>query len=272
MSDTMRPAETAVAEGAYGPIEGALDDRMVFGRYRAEGTWTPELVALLSQWLSSGGTLLDVGAHIGLVAIGVARSCAAHCLAFEPAPENYRLLCRNVARQGLEQRIEPFAYALDAETAPSELALSEDNSGDHRLLGHARAQSGRSVAVASARLDDLLAGRALQAPVVMKLDTQGAEARVVAGARASLAHVEHVVLEYWPAGLHRMGDRAEVLAARLCEHFGWGALLRPGAPLAAQPAPALFSALSRFVPDDGADQGFFDLVLSRSESAIARLA
>jgi hypothetical protein len=128
------------------------------------------------------------------------------------------------------------------------------------------------VAVASARLDDLLAGRALREPVVMKLDTQGAEARVLAGARASLARVEHVVLEYWPAGLHRMGDRADTLAARLCEHFGWGALLRPGEPPSVQPAPSLFSALSRFVPDDGTDQGFFDLVLSRSESAVARLA
>jgi len=268
MSDSIPAGETAMADGDYGPIEGAVDDRVVFARYRQQRTWSPELVSLLARWLSAGGTLLDVGAHIGLISIGVARACPAHCLAFEPAPENHRLLCRNVARQGLEQRIEPLPYALDAESGQSELALSGDNSGDHRLLHHARAASGRSVLVASARLDDVLANRTLASPVAMKLDTQGAEARVLAGAAASLARVEHLVLEYWPAGLHRMGDRAHSLSAVLCDHFTWAGLLRPGHALSPQPAPALFSALSRFVPDDGSDQGFFDLVLSRSRSGL----
>jgi FkbM family methyltransferase len=261
-------AATAVADGDYGPIEGALDDRVVFGRYRAQRTWSPDVVGLLARWLTPGGTLIDVGAHIGLISIGVARACDAQCLAFEPAPENYRLLCRNVARQGLERRIEALDYALDAESGQTELALSGDNSGDHRLLRHTRAASGRSVRVAGARLDDVLAQRALASPVAMKLDTQGGEARVLAGARTSIARVEHLVLEYWPAGLHRMGDRVESLSSLLCEHFPWAALLLPGQVLRAQPARTLLEALARFVPDDGSDQGFFDLVLCRSERAI----
>ena len=257
------PFDTCVAEGEYGPIEGARGDQVVFGRYQIERTWSPEVVAWLTARLAGGGTLLDVGAHLGLVAIGVARACPAHCIAFEPAPDNYRLLCRNVARQQLERRIETLPFALDAESGRAELALSRDNSGDHRLLRHPRAQTEHSVAVECARLDDVLAQRTLAGPIALKLDTQGAEARVLAGAHASLPRVDHLVLEYWPAGLHRMGERAQTLAATLCEHFASAALLLHGKPSHAGPTGELLSSLARFVPDDGRDEGFFDLLLSR---------
>lgn len=252
-----------IAEGEYGPIEGCGSDSVVFGRYRSTGTWSPELVRLLSRMLASGGTLLDVGAHIGLVSIGVARASPARCLAFEPAPDNHRLLQRNVERQGLAQRIEPLALALDSQSGDVELALSEDNSGDHRLLRHPRARSDRRAVVACSTLDAVLAGRELPRPWVMKLDTQGAEARVLAGASATLPRIETLVIEYWPAGLHRMGDSATDLRAVLAEHFAWAAVLSAsGALPALQPARAVLDGL-RWVAEDGSDPGFFDLVLSR---------
>lgn len=259
----MRPLETVVAEGAYGPIEGALADEVVFGRYRSQRTWSADVVAWLAGKLVHGGTLVDVGAHIGLVSIGVARACPARCLAFEPAPDNFELLGRNIDRQGLRSRIEPLPYALDAEPGFAQLALSADNSGDHRLLRHPRARSEHTVAVECVRLDDVLAQRPLSSPIALKLDTQGAEARVLAGAQASLPRVDHLLLEYWPAGLHRMGDRADALASLLCACFARGALLLHGAPAHEQPTAELLAALARLVPDDGRDQGFFDLVFSR---------
>lgn len=263
LSDTQ--CVTLVADGAFGPIEGAADDAVVFGRYRADGSWSPELVALLARLLAEGGTLLDVGAHIGLISIGVARSCPARCLAFEPAPDNHALLLRNLERQRLRERVEPFALALDAQSGVVQLALSADNSGDHRVLRHERARSERCVPVACARLDDLLVARELAAPVVLKLDTQGAEARVLAGARATLARVDHLVLEYWPFGLHRMGDRAARLHELLCAHFAWATVLIGGnAPQPLRPTAELLAALSSWMRDDGSEPGFFDLWLSRS--------
>jgi FkbM family methyltransferase len=257
------PPASAIVDGEFGPIEGRLDDEIVFGRYRSQRTWSPDVVGWIARKLARGGTLLDVGAHIGLISIGVARSCPARCLAFEPAPDNHRLLCRNVERQGLQDRIEALSCALDAEPGRAHLALSADNSGDHRLLHHERARTERCVEVERMRLDDVLAQRALPRPIALKLDTQGAEARVLAGARASLPRIDHLLLEYWPAGLHRMGDRADMLAQSLCAHFPRGALLVNGEPAHEQSTAELLSALARFVPDDGRDQGFFDLVFSR---------
>src|SRR5262249_29519345 len=151
-----------LASGAYGLFEGAADDRVVFGTYLATGTWSPQLVALIAQLLgASGGTLIDVGANIGLVAIAALAHGGARCIAFEPAPDNYALLRRNLRRHGLEARVEAHRVALDSESGEVELALSAGNSGDHRIV-HGAAPADRSrIRVPSVRLDEVIDERSL---------------------------------------------------------------------------------------------------------------
>ena len=265
MSSASAPASGfALAQGDYGEFEGAERDRVVFGTYRASGTWSPALVSLLADELLRGGegTLLDVGANIGLIAIAIAERSRARCLAFEPEPTNFALLARNVARHGLAQRVELHPVALAAQRGEAMLALCEDNSGDHRLLARAPHPGERCIPVRTERLDDVLAGRELPRPWLMKLDTQGAEVRVLRGASATLSQLDALVVEYWPAGLARMGDSAEALAALLSE-FRYAALLdqhtaRP--PL--YTTPDLLRALAS-LSADRSDEGFFDLVLLR---------
>lgn len=254
------PVDTtlASASGEYGLFEGIEGDRVVFGRYRSEGTWSPELVRLLSELLGTGGTLLDVGANIGLICIPVVERTSAHCLAFEPAPENFACLERNLRVHGLARRVEAHRLALYSESARLPLNMSEDNSGDHHLEPSAES----SVMVEARPLDGLLAGRQLPAPVVMKLDVQGAELRVLKGAAASLAMVDTLIVEYWPAGLRRMGDSAEQLAELLCGAFGHGARLGAAdAHLRLHTAEQVFEDLS-WVATDGSDEGFFDLLFT----------
>lgn len=257
-----------LAHGAYGAFEGDPGDSVVFGTYRRTGAWSPQLVSLIAERLFAGGpgTLLDVGANIGLIAIPVLERCRARCLAFEPEPTNLRLLQRNVHRHGFEARVEIHGVALDAEPGRTMLALSEENSGDHRLMRpHCAAAHGCAcVEVAAARLDDVLEARKLEPPVVMKVDCQGAEARVLRGARASLARVDHLVIEYWPAGLLHMGDSAQALQ-QLLLCFPYAAL--HGFHALDQRLPSTESVFAQlaWIPTDGSDDGFFDLLLSRHE-------
>lgn len=254
----------ALATGEYGPFEGDDHDRVVFGTYRNTGVWSRSLVSLIADRLFAGGTgtLLDVGANIGLVAVPVADRSAARCIAFEPAPDNCELLRRNVRRHGLEQRVEIHEIALDARAGRVTLALSDDNSGDHRLVP-AGASSGQTcIEVEAARLDDLLASHALTRPIVLKIDGQGAEARVLRGARATLERVDFAVVEYWPAGLLRMGDSAQALQELLLD-FPHAALLGYHSLDARLPNTATLFAQLAWIPSDGSDEGFFDLLLSR---------
>jgi FkbM family methyltransferase len=259
----------ALVSGDYGDFEGPDWDRVVFTAYREFGTWSPTLVALIAQLLGpAGGTFIDVGANLGLVAIPVVARSRARCLAFEPEPRNQRWLASNVARHGLEERIELHACALDAREGALELALSEDNSGDHRLLADPSAGSrdpSARVRVQVQRLDDVLRGRLLARPCVMKLDTQGAEARVLRGAQESLAQVDALIVEYYPFGLRESGDSAEALQALLAEHFTLGTVLdQTGGRPQLAPIVELFAALD-WVATDGSDRGFFDLLLARDE-------
>lgn len=262
--------DSLLADGDYGLFEGSSADEVVFGTYRRTRSWSPRLVALLAERLlrAGPGTLIDVGANIGLVAIPVLERSAACALAFEPAPDNYARLLRNLARHGLTARCQAQPLALDESTGDGELALCGENSGDHRLLpkraspAEAGLEARPRVRVGCARLDDALRGRELARPVVMKLDCQGAEARVLRGAASTLERVDFLVVEYWPAGLLRMGDSAAALQALLLG-FPYAVLLGHQPLEGRLRATAELFAQLAFFPSDGSDEGFFDLLLSR---------
>jgi len=258
-----------LSEGRYGPFEGSIDDEVVHGHYRREGTWAPELLELLVDGLFAAGrgSFLDVGANIGLVSIPLVERRGVRCLAFEPEPRNYRWLERNIARHGLEALFETFEVALHSENETLRFELSPTNFGDHRLRGKRDPQeesTRASILVAGRRLDDLVDLAELPRPIVAKVDTQGAEARVLLGASRSLPLIDHLICEYWPYGLHRMGDSAELLG-EILKGFPFGAVLSAEkAPRRLEGTPELLRGLS-WIPSDGSDRGFYDLLLSRSE-------
>lgn len=254
-----------LASGAYGEFEGSAADRVVFGTYRDSGTWAPLLVSLIAERLLRGGagTLLDVGAHIGLLTIPVVERSAAEALAFEPAPHSHALLRRNVLRHALGDRVRSYPLALAAQPGSAPFSLNEDNSGDCRLvLDSTACDSPERICVEVATLDQIVGDRALISPIVLKIDTQGAEVRVLRGAARTLPQIDYLVVEYWPAGLLRMGNRAEELHALLAQ-FPYGAFLNQAQrPDRLVPSGALLSALS-WIATDGSDEGFVDLLFSR---------
>jgi FkbM family methyltransferase len=68
-------------------------------------------LAMLRSLLRPGDVVLDIGAHIGTVAIPLALACdrSVRVFAFEPQPDVFALLERNVALNGLGDQISLFA-------------------------------------------------------------------------------------------------------------------------------------------------------------------
>jgi FkbM family methyltransferase len=175
------------------------------------GEYELHLSRFLAAQVRPGLVMFDVGAHHGVHSLVVAaelsaRGLAGHVNAFEPDPENARLLAENLARNGLEAfvTVRPVAVA-DRDGTDVLLVCVDDNSSntlrDHERFSLAADQERREHPVALIRLDSLLA----EVPRVdlLKLDVQGAEARVLHGAAGLLARDRPVVVveavSGWPS-------------------------------------------------------------------------
>jgi len=147
----------------------------------------PWTVAWLERTLGAGDVLYDVGANVGaysLIAASLGRE-GVRIIAVEPAFANYEALCSNVVLNGLEQSIVPLPVLLGERTRLVELAYRDTEAG---TAEHAVGESG--LLTLCYRLDDLVAGMALPAPTLLKIDVDGAEVPVLAGASAMLSRPE----------------------------------------------------------------------------------
>ena len=255
-----------IADGKYGQFEGSARDRVVMAEYLRLGSYSEALVELIVTRLFAGrpGTFIDVGANIGLVCIPVVERSGGLGVGFEPEPENFGFFRANVQRHGLGDRVECHALACHAHSGEMTLALSPDNLGDHRLArGDAEGDAERqTIRVPTRRLDDVLRGRTLPQPVVMKVDAQGSEVSVFEGARETLARTDYLVSEYWPAGIVAHGDDSSGFREHALGFPFGGVLHVHPLPEPLYTSQYVFEQLS-WIKHDGTDPGFFDLLFSR---------
>jgi FkbM family methyltransferase len=257
---------SVLVSGEYGQFEGSPRDRVVIEEYKQLGYWAKELVDLMVQrvFCGGGGTLIDVGANIGLVCVPVIERTRARAICFEPEPENFSYLQRNVQRHQLDARVRCCALACHDSAGQLPLVLSDDNLGDHRLQRTAASVDSeqRVVLVETQRLDDVLRGQDLQHPVVMKVDAQGSEVGIFAGAQETLARTDYLITEYWPRGIVDHGDDAQTFE-RYMRDFPFGAVLHVlPLPEPLHSSSYVFDQLS-WIANDGSDPGFFDLMFAR---------
>jgi hypothetical protein len=136
------------------------------------------------------------------------------------------------------------------------MELAPVNLGDHRVrFGDTPAEGtyGEStratITVAGARLDDLVEADALTAPVVVKMDIQGAEPLALAGGPKTMAAADVLLMEYWPYGLKRLGARLAEFHDALGALFPFGAMLDEETPVEAvapRPFAEIRAALEAF--------------------------
>lgn len=131
-----------------------------------------------------GGLLVDVGANIGYFScLWAAARPENRVIAFEPAPAVFRLLDGNLRAAGVDGQVERRQIALNSRPGimPFDLGPREQ-SGWGGIAGAANAAT---ISVQCAKLDDVIgAGQVID---VLKIDTEGADSWVLAGATQLLA-------------------------------------------------------------------------------------
>lgn len=178
------------------------DPASVIGRsILTTGVYDLAVSEALCRLISPGATVVDAGANIGYMTVlaGVMAGSGGKVLSFEPHPDLFAVLRRNIGKaceSGAAAAFEPHQAALGDVPGTARLQLPsefESNDGIARIGGEALA-GGRSITVNVVTLDDVLAGSRVD---VLKIDVEGYEPQALKGASQALAsrRIRHVVFE-----------------------------------------------------------------------------
>jgi FkbM family methyltransferase len=181
------------------------------------GCYEPELVRLVHLWLRPGMSFMDVGAHIGFFTVLAAERVAkgGAVFSFEPDVENARVLQANTA---CYPQVQVYAAALSNSAGETAFFPSPrpDESGWGSLLSGE--DDTRSVTVSATTMDDWATVTPLDRLDFIKADIEGAEFRLITGARATLGRFRPVLLlEVNEVCLARDGKSPGELVALLTE-------------------------------------------------------
>lgn len=165
--------------------------------------------------LDRRSTVVDVGAHVGQYTLLAAKR-AAHVVAFEPSAATRARLERNVRDSGLDN-VEVHPYAVGDSDGDVQIGAAEPgNSGTAAIVG-----SG-GTAVPMRTLDSVLGDRVVD---VLKIDVEGGEAGVLAGAANVLRARPSILMEVNGAaavdalraldyGIHALGKDGRLVLLR----------------------------------------------------------
>ncbi len=139
-------------------------------------------VQLLPRIVKATDICWDIGANSGTYTVPLSRLCA-RVLAFEPVPHNLDIL-RLATRIARADNVEIRPLAISDRSGSATMAVpAEGFYGGYYL---AALDEAGSVPVTTATIDALIED-GLPAPDFIKCDVEGAEDRVIAGARALIA-------------------------------------------------------------------------------------
>ena len=154
------------------------------------------------NWFASHAfnTIIDVGANTGPFSFAMRLLLPeSRIFAFEPLPQCYKKLVRNLDPMG---KFTAFQTAIGEEQAEAQMwqsEFSESSSllpmGDLHKQAFPHTSNAQLVNVPLATLDDYLDKIEFNPPVLLKIDVQGYEDKVIRGATKTLKHVDWIITE-----------------------------------------------------------------------------
>ncbi|MBL0159175.1 MAG: FkbM family methyltransferase [Bryobacterales bacterium] len=179
----------------------------------ATGVWDPHVLATVEEVARTRhGVAIDAGAHIGFMTVAMAARFS-RVLSFEPNSFNYQLLSANVALNGCgnvtciqealfshETQISLAANPQQEIPMPLSAEGAFDGLGASNLGAYSFVENGSGLSRVRARALDSFQ---LADVGLIKIDVQGADGEVLAGARDTLARCRPVVVFEWEELLAR---------------------------------------------------------------------
>jgi FkbM family methyltransferase len=188
-------APVITRETKYGPIKFFCFDKLPAWRAQTLLIKEPETI----EWIDgfeADAVLWDIGANVGCYSLYAAKK-GAQVYAFEPCASNYYLLCQNIAINKLVDKISAFCLAFAKETQLGFLNMSTVEPGG-ALAGFGKKQEKIKVeeierevvsrqGMMGFSIDDFIRQYNPVFPTYIKIDVDGIEDEIVAGAIKTLS-------------------------------------------------------------------------------------
>jgi FkbM family methyltransferase len=169
-------------------------------------------------------TFWDIGAHIGEYSLLASQwvGSSGHVEAFEPQPEIFEFLSRNVAENKLTN-VALHRLAISERDGCRRMSVHAEPSQSFLSPANVTADLMPSIEVPTASIDEILKSHG-RVPNVLKVDAEGAEKMILDGAITLLELSEAVapiwVIEFEPDTCVRFGYHPGELVSKLI-HFGY---------------------------------------------------
>jgi FkbM family methyltransferase len=170
--------------------------------------YEPETTAVFLSLITDGDVVVDLGAHVGYYTLLAARRVGpeGRVFAFEPNPDNFRLLVKNIDLNFYSNVI-PVQKAVSNETGEAELFLQ--GGATHSLFRKSE-NSNKSVLVQTTSLDEYfqtIEQRLRSRITLIKMDIEGAELQAALGMRRIIRENAEIAIisEFEPENLKASG-------------------------------------------------------------------
>jgi FkbM family methyltransferase len=176
--------DDAKCRGWLASLENPTRTRRGFRIFTLPGDLTSDWIKLYGKFmldhLKPGSTFLDIGANIGYFSLLAAVTGGARVVSFEPQRTVADLLQQSVAHNRIGDSARVERRALSNAPATMRMTSCPGNTGHSRLADNDD-KGAQPYPVPVAALDEWLAGNPVGPVSVCKIDTEGAELRVLQG-------------------------------------------------------------------------------------------
>lgn len=179
-----------------------------------EADYEQENVAFLTKTCKEGMVVIDIGAHLGLMSVIIAKLIGKHgkLYSFEPTPKTFEILKKIIHINDCDNIVTPFNKAVSNFVGLVDFFVDEnEGSNANSLVGRKdKIRSAQKIEVNT--LDNCVAELKLEKLDLIKIDAEGSELDVLNGAKNTIENFKPIlILAIHPSLIKNNGQSLEAI-------------------------------------------------------------